>query len=123
MGDNLAAWQKIAKKELHLESNVCQTHATAIAANNCSHKKHFNDPNKNYNGFYEFVCPIMCCSFAEVGEHLQTLLVNWLRSVREGRAAEWFETWWCGFHRYQQLPSSTGTCCKTWTIALIHTMF
>jgi hypothetical protein len=30
------------------------------------------------------------------GEHLQTLLVDWLRSVREGRATEWFETWWCG---------------------------
>ena len=96
MGDNSAAWQKFAKEELHLESNVCQTHATAIAANNGSHKKHFDDPNKNYDGFYEFVCRIMRCSFAEVGEHLQTLLVDWLRSVREGRAAEWFQTWWCG---------------------------
>jgi hypothetical protein len=36
IGDNSAAWQKIAKAELHFESKACQTHATAIAANNGS---------------------------------------------------------------------------------------
>ena len=96
MGDNSSAWQKFAKDELGLAANVCQTHATAIAANNGSHKKYFDNVNENYDGFYEFVNRIMRCSFAAVGEHLQVLLVQWLRSVREGRAAEWFAEWWCG---------------------------
>ncbi len=92
MGDNSLAWKKFAKDELGLETNVCQTHATAIAANNGSHKKYFDNVNENYDGFYEFVNRIMRCSFAAVGEHLQTLFVEWLRSVREGRAADWFST-------------------------------
>jgi hypothetical protein len=46
--------------------NPCK-HATAIAANNGSHKKFFDDTNKNYEQFYEFVNSIMCCSFASVG--------------------------------------------------------
>ena len=37
---------KFAKEELGLNANVCQTHATAIAANNCSHKKYFDNVNK-----------------------------------------------------------------------------
>ena len=31
-----------------------------------------------------------------MGEGLQALLVEWLRSVNEVRAAEWFHAWWCG---------------------------
>jgi hypothetical protein len=50
MGDNSAAWQKFAKESLGLESDVCQTHATAIAANNCTHNKHLKEV-KNYNTF------------------------------------------------------------------------
>jgi hypothetical protein len=38
----------------------------------------------------------MRCSFAAVGEHLQALLVQWLRSVREGSATDWLAEWWCG---------------------------
>jgi hypothetical protein len=54
-GDNSSAWQKFAKDELGLEANVCQTHATAIAANNGSHKKYFDNVNENYDCFYKFV--------------------------------------------------------------------
>jgi hypothetical protein len=90
MGDNSSAWQKFAKDEPGLEAKVCQTHATA--ANNGSHKKYFDNVDENYDGFYEFVNRIMRCSFAAVGEHLQALFVEWLRSVREGRAADWFST-------------------------------
>jgi hypothetical protein len=46
LGDNSAAWQKFARETLGLEANVCQMHATAIAANNGSHKKFFDDVNK-----------------------------------------------------------------------------
>jgi hypothetical protein len=92
LGDNSAAWQKYARETLGLEANVCQTHATAIAANNGSHKKFFDDVNKNYKSFYQLVNRIMCCSFASVGEGLQELLVEWLRSVREERASEWLSS-------------------------------
>ena len=95
MGDNSAAWQKFARESLGLDSLVCQTHATAIAANNGSHKKQFNE-TKNYDAFYDYVCRIMRCTYASVGEHLQTLLVAWLRSVGEIAAADWFAEWWSG---------------------------
>ena len=95
LGDNSAAWQKFARDTLGLDSNVCQTHATAIAANNGSHKTHF-ETTENYNAFYDYVCRIMRCSFAAAGEGLQVLLVEWLRGVDEGRAADWFNEWWCG---------------------------
>jgi hypothetical protein len=95
MGDNSSAWQKFCDEVLKCPSNVCQTHATAIAANNGSHRQHF-DAADNYDKFYEYVCRIMRCSFDTMGEGLQALLVEWLRSVNEVRAAEWFQTWWCG---------------------------
>jgi hypothetical protein len=95
LGDTSAAWQKFARETLGLEANVCQTHATAIAADNGSHKKFFDYINENYEPFYELVNSIMHCSFASVGEGLQELLVEWLRSVREERAAEGFNEWWC----------------------------
>jgi hypothetical protein len=95
LGDNWVAWQKFARETLGLGANVCQTHATAIAANNSSHKKFFDDINKNNEPFYEFVNCIMRCSFASVGEGLQELLVEWLRSVGEERTAKWFNKWWC----------------------------
>ena len=37
----------------------------------------------------------MRCSFPEAGVRLQELLVLWLRSVEETRAADWFERYWC----------------------------
>jgi len=95
MGDNSTAWQKFVAETLELESNVCQTHATAIAANNGSHRTHF-DSMERYEEFYEYVCRIMRCSFDTMGEVMQSQLVAWLRSVNEVRAAEWFETYWCG---------------------------
>jgi hypothetical protein len=81
LDNNSAAWQKFARETLVLEANVCQTHATAIAANNGSHKKFLDDVTKNYEPFYEFVNHITHCSFSSVGEGLQELLVEWLRGV------------------------------------------
>ena len=43
LGDNSAAWQKFCREELQVPTNVYQTHATAIAANNNSHKTHFDN--------------------------------------------------------------------------------
>ena len=91
LGDNSAAWQKFAVESLGLTANVCQTHATAIAANNGTHHTHFDNPD-NYEEFYECVCRIMRCSFATVGERLQGLLagalplgrVRWGMKVRQG---------------------------------------
>ena len=88
-------------------ANVCQTHATAIVANNGTHCTHFDNPD-NYEEFYECVCRIMRCSFATVGERLQGLLVVWLRLVNENRAADWFEQWWCGPVKGRWLASHGG---------------
>ena len=98
LGDNSACFQKFVTEELDLEANVCQTHATAIAKNNGTHSTYF-DSNENYEVFYDFLCSIMRFSFPDAGVRLQELLVLsllWLRSVRETRAADWFERYWCG---------------------------
>ena len=76
---------------------MCQTHATAIAKNNGTHRTYFN-ANENYEVFYNYVCLIMRGSFADAGVRLQELLVLsllWSRCVRETRAADWFERYWC----------------------------
>jgi len=56
---------KFAKEELGLDANVCQTHATAIAANNGSHKKYFD-----YDCFYGFVMRRQRYSLAAVGRQV-----------------------------------------------------
>jgi len=95
LGDNSSAWQKFAAEDLGLSSSVCQTHLTAIGANNGQHKRHFKCMDV-YEEFYDFVNRIMRCSFNTVGEHLQALLVEWLRSKEEMQAADWWERYWTG---------------------------
>ena len=95
LGDNSSAFQKFVTEELRIEANVCQTHATAIAKNNGAHRGYF-DSTDNYEEFYDFVCRIMKCSYEGAGLRLQELLVSWMRSVHENRAAEWFQQHWCG---------------------------
>ena len=95
LGDNSSAFQKFVTEQLGLNANVCQTHATAIPKNNSSHRGYF-DSVDNYEQFYEFVCRIMKCSFEGAGLRLQQLLVQWMRSVHEERAADWFQQHWCG---------------------------
>ena len=95
LGDNSSAWQKFCREDLHLDANVCQTHATAIAKNNGTHRAHFGNM-ETYQEFYDYVCRIMRCSFDKPGRRLQALLVEWLRSRGETGAAEWFERYWCG---------------------------
>jgi hypothetical protein len=56
---------KFAKEELGLDANVCQTHATAIAANNGSHKKYFD-----YDCFYGFFMRLQRYSIAAVGRQV-----------------------------------------------------
>lgn len=95
LGDNSAAFQKFARDELGECALVCQTHATAIAANNGSHRSHFKD-EAVYEEFYDYVCRIMRISCATTGEYLQMKLVEWLREKGEDDAANWFQEWWVG---------------------------
>ena len=94
LGDNSAAWQKFCHEELEVPISRCQTHATAVAANNCSHRTHFENMVR-YKEFYKFVCCIMQCSSFGSGEWLQEMLVQFLLHVGETHAANWFEEWWC----------------------------
>ena len=82
LGNNSSCFQKFVKEELVLSANVCQTHATAIAKNNGTHRTYF-DSNEHYDVFYDFVCSIMQCSFPDAGVLLQELLMLWLRSVKK----------------------------------------
>ena len=60
-----------------------------------THRTYF-DSNANYEVFHDYVCRIIRCSFTDAGVRLQELLVLWLTSVMETRAADWFERYWCG---------------------------
>ena len=53
LGDHTTAWQKFCSEELQVPTNVCQTHATAIAAKSGhgSHKIKF-DNMARYEEFY-----------------------------------------------------------------------
>ena len=93
---------KFVTEVLELEANVCQTHATAITKNNGTHCTYF-DSNENYEVFH-----IMRCSFPDAGMRPQELLVLWLRSIEETRAADWFERYWCGPIKGRWLLANVG---------------
>ena len=84
LGDKSQAWQKFCREERKVPTNMCQTHATAIAANNGTHRAHF------------------------AGERLQEMLMQFLRESGEARAADWFQEWWCGPVKGQWLLGHGG---------------
>jgi hypothetical protein len=89
LGDNTFAVQNFSENKLGLEANLCQTHTSAIPANNGTHKKHFRNM-EIYEAFYEFICRIARISFKHAGTHLQELLVEWLQAQGEEEASQWF---------------------------------
>ena len=58
LSDNSWAFQNFMKNVLGIEAELCQTHATAIAANNGTHRKYFKD-EEIYEKFYGMLCDIM----------------------------------------------------------------
>ena len=46
------------KNVLDIKAEICQTHASAIASNNGTHRKYFKD-DENYERFYEMLCDII----------------------------------------------------------------
>jgi hypothetical protein len=72
VGDNTFSVQNFSINALGLDANFCQTHTSAIAANNGKHKKHFHDM-AIYEEFNEYICSIMIArlSFKQAGTHIQ----------------------------------------------------
>ena len=66
------------KNLLDIKAELCQTYATAIAANNGTQCKYFKDDEK-YEKFYEMLCDLMLITGEPAGYYLQSLLVQWLR--------------------------------------------
>ena len=99
LGDNSYAWQNCVANVMGITSGLCQTHLSAIAANNGQHRKHFSCPAA-YESFYELVCRLMPCAYdvqpTYVGTGLQRKLVVLLHSRGEVAAAIWFEQYWTG---------------------------
>jgi hypothetical protein len=93
LGDNTFSVQDVSINTLGLDANVCQTHTSAIAANNGTHKKHFHDM-AIYEEFNECVCRIARISFKHAGTHIQVLLVEWLQPSGEGESRTWFREFW-----------------------------
>ena len=77
LSDNSWAFQNFMKNVLDIKAELCQTHATAIAANNGTHLKYFKDDEK-YEKFYEMLCDLMRITCKPAGYYLQSLLVPWL---------------------------------------------
>ena len=77
LSDNSWAFQNFMKNVLRIEAELCQTRATAIAANNGTHRKYFKD-DEIYEKFFRMLCDIMCITCKPAGYYLQSLLVKWL---------------------------------------------
>ena len=92
---------------LNIEAKLCQTHETAIAANNGTHRKYFKDDEK-YEKFYGMLCDLMRITCEPAGYYLQSLLVQWLRANVDDRCATWFETYWTGLVKGRYLLGSSG---------------
>ena len=95
LSDNAWAFQNFMKNLLDIKAELCQTYATAIAANNGTHCKYFKDDEK-YEKFYEMLCVLMLITCNPAGYYLQSLLVQWLRANVDDLCAHWFETHWTG---------------------------
>jgi hypothetical protein len=93
LGDNTFAVQNFSDNKLGLPANVCQTHTSAIPANNGTHKKHFHDM-EIYEAFYQFICRIARITYKHAGTHIQVLLVEWLQANGEEEASTWFRQFW-----------------------------
>ena len=110
------------KNVLDMDVELCQTHATAIAANNGTHRKYFKDDEK-YEKFYGVLCDLMLITCKPAGYYLQSLLVLWLRDNVDDQCAHWFEAPWTGQvkGRYQLgsggvgLVSNNQSLKATWT--------
>ena len=107
LSDNSWAFQNFMKNVLCIEAELCQTHATAIAANNGTHRKYFKDDEK-YEKFYEMLCDLMHITCEPAGYYLQSLLVLWLRDNVDDQCAHWFETHWTGLVKGRYLLGSGG---------------
>ena len=69
------------KNVLDINAELCQTQATATAANNVTHRKYFTGKDdENCEKFYEMLCDIMHITYEAAGYYLQSLLVQWLRA-------------------------------------------
>ena len=107
LSDNSWGFQNFMKNVLGIEAELCQTHATAIAANNGTHRRYFKDEEK-YEKFYGMLCDIMRITCEPAGYYLQSLLVKWLRTNVDNRCADWFETYWTGQVKGRYLLGSGG---------------
>ena len=93
--DNDGGFQGYAREELGLEAGVCNTHVTAVGANNGSQKKQFTK-EEIYTEWYDKVNKIKDIAFEASGHALQLKVVEWLQRCGEDRAADWMRDYWCG---------------------------
>ena len=111
LSDNSWAFQNFMKNVLDIKAELCQTHATAIAANNGTHRKYFKD-DKKYEKFYEMLCDLMRITCEPAGYYLQSLHVQWLRANVDDRCAHWFETHRTGPVKRRYLLGFSGGASK-----------
>ena len=98
MCDNTTKFSKwIKKKKPHLKDKIlqCAAHLTGIAWQKRSHTKFF-DNQATYKRFYKLLVRCLRCSSTALATILQDKIVDWLRSNKEPRAADWFEEYWTG---------------------------
>ena len=95
LGDNNAGFQNFCEKVLKVPARVCNTHVSAIPANNGTFKKRFKSQDI-YKQFYEVVVRLKDCSYEDAGVKLQDRLCHWLAEQGEEEVADWFAAWWCG---------------------------
>ena len=89
LGDNNTGFQNFCEKVFKVPARVCNTHVSAIPANNGTFKKRFRSQNV-YKQFYELVLRLKDCSDEDAGVKLQDRLCRWLAEQGEEEVADWF---------------------------------
>ena len=109
LGDGHSGWLNFVRKILKIAANLCNTHATAIGAQNGTQRAHFTD-DTIYDKWYSYVCRIKDIAFEEPGHHVQTMLHDWLMLQDQEEAAVWQSQWWGGA-RGRWLLGNGGIAC------------
>ena len=106
-GDKCTGFQNFCKKVFKVPARVCNTHVSAIPANNGTFKKRFKS-QEVYKRIYDLVVRIKDCSYEDAEVKLQDCLCNWLADQGESEVADWFSQWWCGSIKGRWLLANGG---------------
>ena len=102
LGDNNPGFQNCCENVLKVPARACNTHVSAIPANNNgTFKKHFKSQDV-YKRFNELALRLKDCSYdsyEDAGDKFMSscrIACHWLAKLHDEEVADLFSQWWCG---------------------------